>query len=337
VVGAFARWLRGLSDKDRLVLYWTGHGTGNGTHYLVTKESSPFEVTSADALPTRELADLVAKSKAEKVLVVLDTCYSSMGAQSMAAEIYQILNGKTDLPGQSRFAAVIPSAVLKAQEGVFCRVLLKILAEPLYPKRTWTDHDDLIPVSALTKTLLKSLQDEWGEDWQPPRPFTLGWDDLFLPNPLYRPNQPAMVVETRRWLLHIPEALALAARGIEVGEDGWYFTGRTRLLTELVAWLKGGTGLVVLSGPPGSGKSAVLGRLVTLSDPAIRAKVERGGALHPTTIPEAGSVDAAVHLKGMALQQCAQEIAGQLGIESPQGVSFDLQGLIAGYADGARP
>jgi hypothetical protein len=44
---------------------------------------------------------------------------------------------------------------------------------------------------------------------------------------LYRaPNQPTILVEARRRLLNVPEALALAARRIELEEGGWYFKGQ---------------------------------------------------------------------------------------------------------------
>jgi hypothetical protein len=55
------------------------------------------------------------------------------------------------------------------------------------------------------------------------------------------------------------------ARGVERdAKRGWYFTGRTQVLYDLAAWLAGGhaDGRVrVVSGGPGSGKSAVLARL----------------------------------------------------------------------------
>ena len=47
-------------------------------------------------------------------------------------------------------------------------------------------------------------------------------------------------MEERPWRLARSggaEHFDLAARGIEVGESGWYFVGRTRLLCALVDWL----------------------------------------------------------------------------------------------------
>ena len=56
------------------------------------------------------------------------------------------------------------------------------------------------------------------------------------------------------------------------GRQGWYFTGRTRALRELAQWLtdSGQPTVQVVTGTPGSGKSAMLGRLVLLADPQHR-------------------------------------------------------------------
>jgi hypothetical protein len=79
-------------------------------------------------------------------------------------------------------------------------------------------------------------------------------------------------------------------------------------LSQLVDWLKNTEhGSVVVTGPAGSGKSAVMGRLATLSDPAYRAEADRVGALAgvtPETIPPEGIIDMAVHLKGKTLFDC---------------------------------
>jgi len=335
---ALGPFLKELSEHDRLMLYWIGHGSGSGIHYLVVKDS-PKPADAWMAIPTRDLGILIAQSKVEKVLVVLDTCFSSGGAEGFARDIYEVLNTKTDLPGQIRFAGVLPSvnALEKAQEGVFCRALEKVLTDPSVPSRRWTDQDEQIGFSNLGVALLEVLGHEFGEGWQPPRPFTLGFDDRFLPNPRYRGPQPAMDVETRR--MHVPEALALAAGGVEAGVIGSYFKGRTRVLSELVHWLREGSGVLILTGPPGSGKSAVLGRLATLCNPAHRQISEGGGdagATHESTLPVV-AIDAALHAKGLAVGECARRIAEQAGIEPPAGVSFDTARFLDSVRELGRP
>jgi WD40 repeat protein len=105
------------------------------------------------------------------------------------------------------------------------------------------------------------------------------------------------------------------ARGLELGsERGWYFTGRTRVMRELVGWLKDSpqahTRARVVIGRMGSGKSAVLARLVTLSDPQYR---RRSGfpseSTDESTRPPDNAIDIAVHANGKTLEQLVEVIA----------------------------
>jgi len=105
------------------------------------------------------------------------------------------------------------------------------------------------------------------------------------------------------------------ARGVELeAEPGWYFTGRTRILRELSGWLKDSPDADprarVLIGGLGSGKSAVLARLVTLSDPQYRRL--RGFPaenVDESIMPPDGAIDIAVHARGKSLDQLVHMIA----------------------------
>ena len=126
-------------------------------------------------------------------------------------------------------------------------------------------------------------------------------------------------METKRRRLEGAEEHFLpASRGIEVGEAGWYFSGRRRILSQLVDWLENTEhGLVVVTGAAGSGKSAVMGRIATLSDSAYRTEAKRVGALEGAlsgTIPPEGIIDMAVHLKGKTLFDCIGAVATALDI-----------------------
>ncbi|MBR7832959.1 trypsin-like peptidase domain-containing protein [Actinospica durhamensis] len=87
------------------------------------------------------------------------------------------------------------------------------------------------------------------------------------------------------------------------------FRGRRTALEEIRDWLSAAaepTGTLVVTGSPGSGKSAVLGRIVTTADPAAAA----GLAPQDTEVrAEPGSVHCAVHAKGKTALEVAQEIA----------------------------
>src|ERR1700727_1195317 len=64
------------------------------------------------------------------------------------------------------------------------------------------------------------------------------------------------------------------ARGVQrAGVVGWYFTGRESALREIVTWLgEIGYGALIVTGEPGSGKSAVLARIVTMADAPCRLR-----------------------------------------------------------------
>ena len=102
------------------------------------------------------------------------------------------------------------------------------------------------------------------------------------------------------------------------GRQGWYFTGRVRALRELAGWLAaapdGQPAIRVVTGAPGSGKSAVLGRLVLLADPDRRqAALKADAALDPASLPPEGSIEASVHARGRTPLEVVGAIAAAVG------------------------
>lgn len=322
VEDSLGSWLQALNPKDRLLLYWAGHGTSDSGHYLVTKESPRHQLTPLQAFKAEVLGEIVAKCRAEKILLMIDTCYSSDGARQIGEIVGRIVSAQTALPGQNRFIGVIPSAhsLDKAKEATYCRKLVEVLAGEGKGFRSWEDGDQWIRAGDLRDSLIGAIAHEMGETWQPPLPVFTGIGEQFLPNPRFR-RRGATDVETARQGLRVPDALVFAGRGIEVQEGGWYFTGRTTVLVELVEWLRNrSAGLAVLTGDPGSGKSAILGHLVMLSHAVFRTEAKDAGAgfdFSDSTVPPLDSIDVAVHAKGKNLFQCAQQIAEPLGILLP--------------------
>jgi WD40 repeat protein len=107
------------------------------------------------------------------------------------------------------------------------------------------------------------------------------------------------------------------SRGVErvLVNTGWYFTGRRRVRKELCSWLTEelgpwGKGRIV-TGSPGSGKSAVLARIVTLSDRDFRSQVPD---VDPTLDPPAEIVDVAVHARGKSLTEVVGDIERAIGL-----------------------
>jgi hypothetical protein len=137
-------WLRDAGEGGTIVLYWTGHGKSNTEgFYLVTKNSPPRpELTGFNALEASVLGSALARFPAEKILVLLDTCYSGAGANDIAHKVATVLGTRPEQPGRCPAFAVIASAhaLKKAQAAVFCKELTGLLSQPYAKERSWADR-----------------------------------------------------------------------------------------------------------------------------------------------------------------------------------------------------
>jgi hypothetical protein len=100
------------------------------------------------------------------------------------------------------------------------------------------------------------------------------------------------------------------ALGVSVdSERGRRFRGRTRALSMIVNWLarpEPDHRVLVVTGSPGVGKSAVLGRIVTTADAGVAAALP---ADDDAVRAPVGSIACAVHAKGKTALEVAREIA----------------------------
>ena len=111
------------------------------------------------------------------------------------------------------------------------------------------------------------------------------------------------------------------ARGVSVvSERGHRFRGRRTALTEIVAWLDRPVSdrkVLVVTGSPGVGKSAVLGRIVTTADAETRAALPMEDDVPRASV---GLVACAVHAKGKTALDVAMEIARAASARLPERV-----------------
>ena len=130
------------------------------------------------------------------------------------------------------------------------------------------------------------------------------------------------------------------ARGVyEDTTPGRYFTGRTKLLRELTGWLGQDVpdrAVRVVTGPAGSGKSALLAWLCAVSDPQLRAEIiaAHSGALADSApVPAAGQVKAAIWARGMDTSEAAAALAGTLALPVEAGAAVSEVLAAAGDLD----
>lgn len=267
------------------------------------------------AVTADDLVSTALDSGAEHVLLIIDTCYAGGGAVPALGLALSRWEEESAPPGHAKwlgFLASCRSHETSDGSGPLLAALTRVLKEgpagDAY-RSAWSARNALVG----GPDLLDAIATRWEGEGQTPVPATAGeWRPAF-PNPLHSPGAPARLVEH----------LVQAARGVGHLEEGWFFTGRTRVLGRIVEWLDtDAPGLFLVTGPAGCGKSAVLGRIATLSDPEQRARAVENGALRdgdpdPGVRPE--RTLAAVHLRDLTPSQAAVRLARALGLPRPRG------------------
>jgi WD40 repeat protein len=295
------------SADDVLAVYWTGHAETGPGHYLLTTGSRPDEL-AATALDTAKLTMVLTGSPVKEAIFLLDTCWAGQGTAFLAAAglartgyggahdpeagLYFIA-AATPRQGAIplEFARALDHAVRSADPGLgqeyldplsLVIAIDKAFAKKGLPQRATCEHG---PATALPR---------------------------FFPNPRFTPASERasadIDVESQRRAVavgrrhDIDEHFVPKASGVEfAGQSGQFFTGRSAALTALGKRLTDPDGrMIAVTGAPGSGKSALLGRLVT------------GQVLEPSGAPV--PVDAAVYARGLAVEDITSIIAEAAGL-----------------------
>ncbi|MGB6162629.1 MAG: hypothetical protein WBF75_08685 [Pseudonocardiaceae bacterium] len=127
-------------------------------------------------------------------------------------------------------------------------------------------------------------------------------------------------VAGRAWWSTLTAADGIARLQEDPLQEEWLFTGRRAVLTRILAWVHAEVpGAFVVTGSAGSGKSAVVGRIVALSDASRRrALLEHAPLASADPDPGIGGIDAGVHLRGMGAYDLATVLADRLQLPTPQ-------------------
>jgi len=323
--------------RRALLLYWTGHGVlrADGDLLLVCRDTPgrPGPATGR-VIRGRRLGALLAAKQIPQTILMIDACYSGGGVGEV---VRGFVEARDELPaavGKRLSLAVISSARRDevAREGAFAQAMLRFAAG----HSDWPDRFrrfETISVSQLADALQQVL------DATPGNVQTIDHDarGLHAPvllNPHFEPDLPGIPVALRGSPdavidSQLAEHFLVKFRGIEVlGDQGWYFSGRVATLTAVNEWLAvPKKGMFVLTGPPGCGKSAVLGRLAVLSDPQARQSARQAGALDPSQGPDIAvrPLDVGLHIRGLTLAECVAGIAQALGVQAEDARSLCIE------------
>ncbi|WP_246430554.1 caspase family protein [Streptomyces rectiverticillatus] len=305
-----------LAADDVVVMYFAGHGSveERDRHYLLCWDSLEDDLVSS-ALATEDLVRILCRGELRHLLLILDTCSAGVGNADAAAVALQTIAYRTTSDRASTGLWFLGSARHKdiAEDGQFVTALVKAVettAERTGQRQQYLDLTELV----------KAINEQFdavgtGQRAELASSLVTGLAP-FLANSNYRDELPPLgsdlQVQRRVADRDLNEHFGPRSRGVEFeSEQGLYFSGRIQVLSELVEWLTSargdGHGRVV-TGSPGCGKSAVLGRIVALSDTAYRSRLDLYDVV-PSTVPPAGCVSAAVHARHKRLEEVVERIA----------------------------
>ena len=307
------------------VIYYTGHGVmpDRSPFYLLTVGSQEDRLEDT-ALEARQFLTLVQRHEGDhpaeeqpEVLVMLDCCYSGAGGM-------EALKGALEGIGNPRMWIIASAGSLDwAQQGRFAAALSDALRKP-----TTGVSQRYLALETVVQAVNDAFAGEQEARWFTPATGSTGLPPFF-PNPAYRPNLAGLTLDEQHWRSRLQAG--------ETEASGFYFTGstgRVRAAEDLAGWLtrREDGGLAVVTGSPGTGKSALLALPVLLAQPSYRAELlcdaEPGSLLRRAVgllSPDLPLI--AVHARGLNTDQVAAAVGQGLDrqVGSAAALLEDLQ------------
>lgn len=328
------------SDDEALVIYLTGHGLAPaGPQHFLRLPDTHTDRPLATAFPTAELIAAALDSPAEHVLVMVDSCFSGRLAEELDRTLKALHPDRHALSSLVVLAAGNEDSTprLRAFTSALAAVHAHCADEANGYARShlsWEDFHTILD-TVWDPAQMADLHVLW-----PPRSVSrrLAARELSpcLPNPGH--TDTTLLEDARSQLgwtrPDVDDYWITRASGQMSGDAGWYFTGRTALVTRMNAFLAGSDSTLIVTGQAGSGKSALLARLVTLSDPRFCDNLIYRPYLE--AIPEElrvpiGAIDAAVLARNTDPQELSAALYRALtGQPVPTGT--DASELLRGHA-----
>ncbi|MFH9061242.1 hypothetical protein ACH4GM_08520 [Streptomyces coeruleorubidus] len=309
-------------DGDHRILHVMSHGMAG-----LGRDPNRLDMIASDSRTGvgSNVADWVSAAQAsgKPTLFLLDLCQSGVAAR---------LPFMVQLAGRDTYAWVIAAAGSSedAFDGRFSQAVAEILEESSRTGLGTSPTQPFVSFSLLARRVGERLSR------MPGLPQTIHATPLdpshpepelpFLPNPLYVWD-PSLAARSAldgplRAFVDEPTALRPQDSAHFANKAGRHFTGRRSQLALLAPWLDGvGTaGLCLVTGRPGTGKSALIGAVVGAAHPTlveaaphIRARLQT----NPAGCPSINRSMAAVHARQRELDDLVTSLARQLRFDQP--------------------
>jgi WD40 repeat protein len=315
-----------------VVVYYTGHGADleRSTYYLVSKKSRPADLDES-ALAARDLLTLLTLrddhgaplTDQPTVLVILDCCYSgSAGMTMLGEELRGIGNPNT-------WVLASTGSLEYAQQGLFAKALSDTLLRPMAgPSQRF------VSLEAIAQAINDAHAHQFQQQARVFSPGTgLTGIPPFFPNSYYQPSLAGMTVaDQQHWLSRV-------RGGPHETTAGFYLTGKTgrlRAAYDLAEWMTDPApkNLAVVTGSPGSGKSALLALPALLTEQSQRKELLRTSAPgslieHVASLLPVDAHVTAIHARGLNADQTAGAISQAL-----RGHATTASGLLEAFETG---
>ena len=337
-------------SDDYVVVYLAGHGeilpvgeTG-WEHVLLPADAVPSDLRRR-AVKSADLAEwMLADTPVRRLMLIVDACFSGQGGLDFARNALARVGTPARFDQPDGSGVVVVSAThpkQQARPGAFTTGFTRAVRH-----QASAGHGPrAVSIEAVLNVLKADPEVPATQQAQWSLLLSTGTIPDFLPNPRREVSliDLDLVEQDRRWQgrLEQEHRRAEEMRGQFVPHTVG-FLGRHRALSDIVGWLNDplDTRPRIITGDPGSGKTAVLGLLAALADPQRRPTVPRAG-LPPAGIPRMGAVDVAIYVGNQTTDEVLAGLAVAADVDqvdsAPDAFDQGLGRLLAGLRERDQP
>ncbi|WP_406387247.1 hypothetical protein [Streptomyces sp. NBC_00887] len=340
------RQAQASAGAEALIVHFAGHGVagpGKGL-FLASRETTRKDLSWTAAQVGTWLGEAEAMVGGPPVLLLLDVC----GAGRAVVE--QLLDG---IRAEDRRVWVIAACAAdeKTYQARFTVATGRILERLREGQLDISPAVAHVPVDTLAREIDRELARSAADENRPSQsvlrtthPEARALVPSFLLNPSYRETaggQFRQTIDVGLWQfatavdpaldpLHFISRASGTPQQQDIGQ-GCFFTGRSEQLEVIKRWLEGPgeQTMMIVTGSPGSGKSALLGVVVCLAHSQLR-EVSRqvANAVHRDVRPEPDPYLVAVHARQRGPAEVLASIAAQLSLDAEPGRGWSTTVLL---------
>jgi WD40 repeat protein len=306
---------------DFVVVYLVGHGEilDDGDFVVLTHDTHPSDLLNRTVAAGEIVKMVLANTRIRRLLLLLDTCYSGQGGADITREALRRINDRSkrsdDQDETSEGHGVVVVAATRPYERALPGAFTSCLDRAARSLAAAGNAPQTLRVGALIGAV--------NSDQERPKSQTSVWHQVgmtgdepsFILNPRYRPGLVGVDLLEQERARHAEQRESQTCDHF-LPASRW-FTGRRAALMDLNGWLDDPAGrpAAVITGDPGSGKTAVLGLLARLSDPDQAPGVPRGGLPEELVIQEGVFADA-IYASTMTTAEIRDRIAATVGMRA---------------------